>query len=50
MLKFRQALASCVFFQPFLHKLMEEFELHEEMSDALPLTISLAALLEGTIT
>ncbi|XP_023513383.1 ubiquitin carboxyl-terminal hydrolase 27 [Cucurbita pepo subsp. pepo] len=41
-----QALASCVFFQPFLHKLMEEFELHEEMSDALPLTISLAALLE----
>ncbi|XP_004148458.1 ubiquitin carboxyl-terminal hydrolase 27 [Cucumis sativus] len=42
-----QALASCVFFQPFLQKFVEEFELHEGMrSEALPLTVSLAALLE----
>ncbi|CAK9316317.1 unnamed protein product [Citrullus colocynthis] len=41
-----QALASCVFFQPFLQKSVEEFELHEGMSEALPLTVSLAALLE----
>ncbi|XP_038901491.1 ubiquitin carboxyl-terminal hydrolase 27 [Benincasa hispida] len=41
-----QALASCVFFQPFLQKFVEEFELHEGMSEALPLTVSLAALLQ----
>ncbi|KAA0045908.1 hypothetical protein IC582_024789 [Cucumis melo] len=42
-----QALASCVFFQPFLQKFVEEFELHEGMRrEALPLTVSLAALLE----
>lgn len=46
---FLQALASCVFFQPFLQKFVEEFELHEGMSEALPLTVSLAALLEGIV-
>lgn len=48
LLKFRQALASCVFFQPFLQNLVEEFELHEGMGEALPLTVSLASILEGT--
>lgn len=44
-----QALASCLYFQPFLQKVIEECELSmdEEQVANLPLTAALAALLEG---
>ncbi|KAJ0096931.1 hypothetical protein Patl1_27657 [Pistacia atlantica] len=38
-----QALASCTYFKPFLQKVMEECEEHDEN---MPLTVALAALLE----
>ncbi|PRQ49097.1 putative ubiquitinyl hydrolase 1 [Rosa chinensis] len=43
-----QALASCSYFQPFLQKVLEESEFLavEDSADCVPLTISLAALLE----
>lgn len=43
-----QALASCLYFQPFLQKVMEECELlvEEEQVASLPLTAALATLLE----
>ncbi|KAK9991201.1 hypothetical protein SO802_026186 [Lithocarpus litseifolius] len=43
-----QALASCLYFQPFLQKVIEECELSmdEEQVASLPLTAALAALLE----
>ncbi|XP_037492088.1 ubiquitin carboxyl-terminal hydrolase 27 [Jatropha curcas] len=44
-----QALASCSYFQPFLQKVMEEFESSavEEWSERLQLTVALDALLEA---
>ena len=44
-----QALASCEYFQPFLQRVLEESEVLavEDSADCVPLTISLAALLEG---
>lgn len=47
--KISQALASCSYFQPFLQKVLEECELSlvEDQADSVPLTISLAALLQG---
>ncbi|XP_050380910.1 ubiquitin carboxyl-terminal hydrolase 27 [Argentina anserina] len=43
-----QALASCSYFQPFLQKVLEESEVMpvEDAADCVPLTLSLAALLE----
>lgn len=47
--KISQALASCSYFQPFLQKVLEECELSlvEDQADSVPLTMSLAALLQG---
>ncbi|KAK9949898.1 hypothetical protein M0R45_005408 [Rubus argutus] len=43
-----QALASCSYFQPFLQRVLEECELSlvEDQADSVPLTMSLAALLQ----
>lgn len=46
-----QALASCLYFQPFLQKVIEDSELSvdEGQVASLPLTAALATLLEGKI-